>query len=274
MTSSPSTPSTHSHGSWLGALLDLDAQIHDGVLEEATAEAASLVDDAGAVRRVLDIGAGTGTGSVALATRFPSAEVVAVDVDERMLSRVRERARSRGLEDRITTVTADVAAVAPPLGSAEVIWSSAALHEVDDSGRAFRNLFDALLPGGLLVVLEMDAPPRVLPASDAAFEERVRAAGGTTAVDHPDWTDAIAEAGFTLIRTRRLVADQTLPADGPAGEYAALELRRLGHSGMSALDESDRATLLTLAGDGPGNVRSLGELWVRGTRTLWAARRP
>jgi SAM-dependent methyltransferase len=274
MNSLPSHPSAHSHGSWLGTLLDLDADIHAELLGEATALAASLVNDADTVRRVLDIGAGTGTGSVALASRFPSTGVVAVDVDERMISQVRNRAQAQGLEHRITTITTNVAAEAPLLGSADLIWSSAALHEVSNAGRAFDNLFNALVPGGLLVVLEMDSPPRVLPARYAAFEERLRSAGSSPQADHPDWTDTIEAAGFVLIRTQQLVADQTLPADGPAGEYAALELRRIGHRAMPTLDEADRTTLLTLAGEGAGNVRSLGELWVRGTRTFWAARRP
>ncbi len=77
-----------------------------------------------------------------------------------------------------------------------------------------------------------------------------------------------------MLFTRTLITDRKMPADGPAGEYAAIELRRVGHAAMPALDEADQTTLLTLAGDGAGNVRELGELWIRGTRTLWAARRP
>lgn len=231
--------------------------------------------DAGQVRRVLDAGAGTGTGTVALARRFPSAEVVAVDVNEHMLARVRDRARAVGLKENITTVHADVSAEAAPLGPADLIWSSAALHEFSHPDCGFGNLFDALVPGGLPVVMEMDAPPRVLPGRWAALEDRVRDGGGSSAAaGHPDWTAAIEAAGFAMVSTRQLATDQTLPAAGPAGEYAALELRRMGHSAMPALNESDRTTLLTLAGEGPGNVRTLGELWVRGTRTVCVARRP
>lgn len=275
MIPSPSSQPEHSHGSWLSTLLDRDAEIHGGLLKEATAVAAALAGDVGAVRRVLDIGAGTGSGSFALADRFPEGEVVAVDIDELILAQVRDRAQTQGLEGTITTVVADVAAVAPPLGSANLVWSAAALHEVSDPRRAFQNLFDSLMPGGLLMVLEMDEPPRVLPTRYEAFEARLRTAGRTSPrIDHPDWTPTIEAAGFIMVETRQLQADQTLPADGPAGEYAALELRRIGHSAMPSLDDSDRTTLITLAGEGPGSVRSLGELWIRGTRSLWAARRP
>ncbi|WP_291055385.1 hypothetical protein [Herbiconiux sp.] len=81
-------------------------------------------------------------------------------------------------------------------------------------------------------------------------------------------------AGFEVLFTRTLATDRAMPADGPAGDYAALELRRVGHRAMPSLNESDRLALRTLAGDAAGNVRELGTLRIRSTRTLWAARRP
>jgi hypothetical protein len=124
-------------------------------------------------------------------------------------------------------------------------------------------------------MMEMEATPWLLPSVFAELEDRVRAAAGhSRAADHPDWTDEMAAAGFEVLFTRTLVTDRIMPADGPAGDYAAIELRRVGHAALPALDESDKTTLLTLAGDGAGNVRELGELWIRGTRTLWAALRP
>jgi len=254
-------------------LLDLDAVVQAPMLEEALDIVAGLAGTAGP-RRILDVGAGTGTGAIALARRFATAEVVAVDTDERMLDRVRTRALAEGVNDRVRTVEADVASDTPQLGVADMAWASAALHETPDAGLAFRNIFDALLPGGHLVVVEMDAPPLVLPEAFAEWEARVRAAGGSPAADHPDWTSALHAAGFEMVLTRSLVTDRRMPADGPAGDYAALELRRVGHAAMSTLSASDQSTLMTLAGDHIGNVRELGELWIRGTRTLWAAQRP
>jgi SAM-dependent methyltransferase len=274
MTSSPSPQHVHSHGPLLPRLLDLDAIVQSPMLDEAVSIAAGLSEPE-VTRRILDVGAGTGTGTVALARRFAAAEVVALDIDDGMLDRVRDRAAAEGLAGRVTTILADVASDSPPLGTADLVWSAAALHEVADPARALRTLFDALRPGGHLVVMEMDALPLLLPPALAGLEGRVRAAAGSTrATDHPDWAAGIEAAGVEMLLTRTLVTDRTMPASGPAGDYAALELRRLGHVAMPRLGEEDRQALLTLAGDGPGNVRELGGPRIRGTRTLWAARRP
>lgn len=238
------------------------------------AQVAALAGGPSEVRRVLDIGAGAGNGTLALARRFPTAEVVAVDIAEAMLAQVRERAQDAGVAARVTTLQADVCAETTELGGADVVWASASLHEVPDPARAFRKLFASLRPGGLLAILEMDAPSRLLPAEYADWEERLRAAGGGTPADHPDWTAEIAAAGFDTMRTTQLAQDSMTPADGPAGEYAALELRRVAHGLTGDVSDQDRTVLEALLGDGPGSVRGLGELWIRGTRTLWTARRP
>lgn len=274
MTSEPAPQPAHTHGPHLAQLLELDARIHAPLLTEARSLVTDAVSTAG-VHRVLDIGAGTGAGTIALAQTFPAAQVVAIDIDEAMLEQVRGRSQASGLDQRVVTLNADVAAEYPPLGHADVVWSSAALHEVSDPVRAFSNLFDALRPGGVLAVVEMDAFPRVLPGDYVGLEERVHAAGrGTQATDHPDWTETMTTVGFELLLTQQLTTDVVLPADGPAGDYAALALRQVGHAAMRNLQDADRAALMTLAGEGAGSVQSLEHVWVRGTRTIWVARRP
>ncbi|WP_172582842.1 class I SAM-dependent methyltransferase [Subtercola boreus] len=245
------------HGPDLARLLDLDAIVQRPALEQALATVADLVGT-DTPRRILDIGAGTGTGSVALARLFPTAEVVAVDIDERMLERVRARARSERVADRVSTVAADASADEWSLGTADLIWSAVALHEVSDAPKALDNLFSSLRSGGLIVIVEMDAPPLVIPdtaaESEPEQEQHLRPAEPrrSPAFDHPDWSAGLAAAGFESLITRTLVTDHRMPADGPAGEYAALERRRTGQPELVGADQ----------------------LHIRGTRTLWAARRP
>src|SRR5260370_41558293 len=78
----------HEH---MADLLDLDAE----VLSEYHREVAEWVS---AHRTgpacVIDVGAGTGTGALALARQLPEAEVIALVVDEEMLKHIPDHARA------------------------------------------------------------------------------------------------------------------------------------------------------------------------------------
>jgi ubiquinone/menaquinone biosynthesis C-methylase UbiE len=65
--------------------------------------------------RALDLGTGTGQGAFAIARRFPNAEVVGVDLAERMLDEARAKTPSE-LRDRIRFEAADASAL--PYGDA------------------------------------------------------------------------------------------------------------------------------------------------------------
>ena len=72
-------------------LLELDAE----VLRDYWTAALDWVRDAAAPlspARLLDLGAGTGTGAIGLAQRFPEAEVVALDISPVSVDRVRAKA--------------------------------------------------------------------------------------------------------------------------------------------------------------------------------------
>jgi ubiquinone/menaquinone biosynthesis C-methylase UbiE len=70
----------------LADLLDLDAEALASCLDEMIEWVGQHAPNA--PRRVVDIGAGTGTGSRALARRFGAAEVVAIDTSPVMLERL------------------------------------------------------------------------------------------------------------------------------------------------------------------------------------------
>jgi ubiquinone/menaquinone biosynthesis C-methylase UbiE len=213
-------PHTHGQGQddeSLARLLDLDAIVHQGYLDEMTTWLHGAVSPE-AVRRILDVGAGTGSGTVALAQRFAAAEVTALDVSESMLERVRSRGNAAGLSTRMSTARGDVSADIGGLGVFDLVWAATSLHEVADPGRALRNLHAALRPGGRLVVVEMDQVPRVLPMHLAGFEERINALvdrSGPRAADHPDWTPYLQTAGFTLVEQRTFTTAESAPGSGP-----------------------------------------------------------
>lgn len=97
----------------LAETLDLDAVVLGPYLDQVTEWVAGVVN--AEPRRILDLGAGTGTGSLALARRFTAAEVLAVDRSQAMLERVTAAAGSRDLGERVLPVHADLDAGWPDL---------------------------------------------------------------------------------------------------------------------------------------------------------------
>jgi SAM-dependent methyltransferase len=263
---------THEHAdpTLLPRLLELDAVVHAPVLKLSLAMAKDLAPGA---RRIVDVGSGTGTGTLALADAFPDARVTAVDVDVDMLHVVRRGAVERRMTGRVDTVLADVGNGPLDVRGADLVWSSNALHEVPNAAAALNTMFRMLRPGGALWVSEMDAPPTVLPPAHTSLESTLRTAAGADRLG-PDWSAAIAAAGFEAVTTRTIESDQPLPADGPGGAYAALELRRLARHALPRLSSEDIAALRRLTADLNGAHELLGEVRIHGTRTIWTARRP
>src|ERR1700723_3807943 len=76
-------------------LLDLDAEVLHEYLSAATAWVRDLAADL-PVRRILDLGCGTGTGALALAACFPDADVTAVDQSAELLAHLQAKAARLG----------------------------------------------------------------------------------------------------------------------------------------------------------------------------------
>jgi ubiquinone/menaquinone biosynthesis C-methylase UbiE len=272
------TSHSHGHHDSIAELLDLDAQVlHRYLFDVMTWVQARATGRP--TRRILDVGAGTGTDTVALANHFTSADVVAVDMSAEMLHRVRDRAAVGGLAGRVSTVQMDLDGSWPELGSFDVVWASAALHEVGDPERTFSNLLRVLNPGGLIVVVEMDAPPRFLEdeVSDG-LEARIHdvlreVRPGSN--DHPDWSANLEHAGFTSIETATFSINLAIDGDGTGGLYAQTYLRRIQPAVAPHLSASDRTMLDALVADsGPLSLRHRDDLHLRAGRTAWGALRP
>src|SRR3712207_5132027 len=141
----------HHDEAGLADLLDLDAELLAPLLDELGDWAAQHAPET--VHTVVDVGAGTGTASLALAGRFAAAEVFAVDRSAVMLQRMGEAATERGLVDRLRAVQCDLDAGWPPVRSVNLAWASSSLHEVADPDRVLGDIHAALNPGGVLVVV-------------------------------------------------------------------------------------------------------------------------
>ncbi|MEN0136913.1 MAG: class I SAM-dependent methyltransferase [Rhodococcus sp. (in: high G+C Gram-positive bacteria)] len=268
---------TPAHETSLADLLELDAEIFGSYLDQVAEWAGLRVGET--PRRAVDVGAGTGVGSLALARRFPAAEVIAIDRSEVMLERVRTAAREQGLADRVSVVHADLDAGWPAVEAADLVWAASSLHEVSDSDRVLRDMYAALNPDGVLVLVEMDALPRLLPddlgLGRPGLESRCHEALARMDWNaHPNWRDHVERAGFVDVEQRSFTSEAR-PAPQNTGRYAHTFLLRVRSAldGQLAADDRDALDRL-LSDDGPDSVLHREDLTVRGSRTAWIARRP
>ncbi|MGW1504866.1 class I SAM-dependent methyltransferase [Streptomyces mirabilis] len=261
-------------------ILDLDAE----VLAEHLASITAWLPIGTSPRHIVDLGCGTGAGTLALLERFPEAELTAVDLSAAHLNRLREKAAAAGAADRARIVRADLdATVWPELGTPELVWASASMHHMPDPHRTLRQVHDLLAPGGLFAVVELAGFPRFLPEDapeDApGLEERCHAA-----LDHhhaeqvphrgADWGTKLVKAGFTVEGERTVTVDIGPPRTDAAGRYALSGLRRMRGSVASALTAEDLAAFDRLLDTGgPHSILRRVDLRVRTERTVWAARR-
>ena len=105
----------------------------------------------------LDVGAGTGDLTLALAREAPAARVVALDLARHMLERA---PRKRGWDPaRLALVHASGLRIPAPDATFEGITNAFVLRNLADLDAFFAEAHRALRPGGRLVSLEISRPP-------------------------------------------------------------------------------------------------------------------
>ncbi|MER7848043.1 class I SAM-dependent methyltransferase [Kitasatospora sp. NPDC096077] len=282
----------HAHGQvpaadfdWdaMAAHLELEADLRADAVTEAGRWLAGLAGD-GAVRRVLDVGAGPGVIAGLLAEVFPATEVVAVDQSAALLERA--RARSGG---RLGTQQADLPEEFDKLGEADLIWSGNAIHHLGDQQAALGALAGRLRPGGLLAVAESGLPARYLPRDfglgrpgfqarvDAANEDgfaTMRAELPDTTEEIEDWPAMLRRAGLRSAGTRTFLVDHPAPLAGPFREYLHTRLVRRHEQLAEALGEEDRATLEVLIDrEAPRGIMRRSDAFYLSAMTVHVGRR-
>ncbi|MFH8597514.1 class I SAM-dependent methyltransferase [Streptomyces rimosus] len=263
----------------MAQLLELDAEVLAPYLAQLTDLLSHLAGPA--PTRILDLGSGPGTGSLALIRQFPAAQVTAVDISPHMLHRLHKQAAARGVADRISTLEANLDEPWTKInegGPYDLIWAAAFLHHVADPADTFTQALEQLRPGGLIAVTEMDFFPRFLPEDTGVgrpgLEARLHHATNTQPPH--EWTGALTGAGFVVEERRpfgiRLDGTQAGPA---LNTYAQICLAKLRSHATDILDADDLDALDALLDETqPHSIAHRGDLSVRTTRTTWIARRP
>ncbi|OFZ94546.1 MAG: malonyl-[acyl-carrier protein] O-methyltransferase BioC [Betaproteobacteria bacterium RBG_19FT_COMBO_58_11] len=155
---------------------DLPVQIDKRLMRRAFEHAAHSYDQAAVLQRevnqrmlerldwvkldphwVLDAGAGTGVGARALASRYPKARVLGLDIAQTMLQVARDRDPwwKRSLSyltgNLPQYVGGDISRLPLKASSVNLLWSNLALQWCDDLQSAFSEFQRVLAPGGLLM---------------------------------------------------------------------------------------------------------------------------
>jgi SAM-dependent methyltransferase len=287
MTTPDGAPPREHHAGHAGAsesaiamteMLELDAEVLRSSLTELTGWIATFTE--GPAERILDAGSGPGTGTLALAERFPRAVVTAADVSAAMLHRLVEQAPGRGVASRVRTLQADLDQRWPRGADGrpfDLVWAAAFLHHLKDPDSALRHAYDSVRPRGVLAITELHFFPRFLPEDVGigrpGLEGRLHAATNTAPAT--DWTEHFLRAGFTLEAHRPVAIALDHPPSPAIRRYAQVCLAKLRGHADGELAADDLAALdALLHGDGPLSIAHRDDLTVRASRTTWVLRRP
>ena len=171
----------HFHPDEYLALVTSEVPAYERLQDEVAAATAGLT-----VRRVLDLGTGTGETARRVLAVHEGADLVGIDESEGMLGAARSVLPSAAdlrvarLEDAL------------PDGPFDLVVSALAVHHLDAAGKRdlFNRVFAVLQPRGRFVMADVvipDDPSDAITPIDGVYDRPSRAA------DQLDW---LAEAGF------------------------------------------------------------------------------
>lgn len=218
---------------------------------------------------IVDLGSGVGADAVALAERFPTARVHALDVSDELLGRVRSAADAAGVADLVEAHHVDLnddwPSSIPP--AADLVWAALSLHHLDDPVTALRRAYAALRPGGVLVLTELAGEPRFVPddlgSGRTGLRDRIQAARAAHGYARADWPDLLADAGFAPAERQEheLIVDAST-ADGV--RYLEYRLRLQGDGETADDDQAalDEVFASLRAGTSPISHRSPRAVWI------------
>jgi len=181
----------HEHGRFDEAAATWDDDPGHEKRQVAVAQAIVEAVDLSPRMRALDIGGGTGRLSILLAHRVGS--VVVTDPSPGMVRVARERIKAAGLSGRVRAVQADLT-VDRLDATYDVVWSSMALHHVQDLEVLLRSVAELLVDGGRLAIADLDMDP------DGAFHSNVVDFDGHHGFDRQRLSEQLADAGFAEVR--------------------------------------------------------------------------
>ena len=187
--------------SWTEAFI---AAMHRNASARAPQVVTALGGDG--VRRVLDVGGGSGAYSIAFAQAWPGVSVDIIDLGP--VTQIAQRhIKAAGVSDRVRVVVGDL--TRDPLGrDYDLIFVSAICHMLDEEGNRdlIRRCREACSPGGRIVIQDFILDEtRTAPKHAALFalNMMVGTKGGNS-YSEGEYARWLTEAGFVEVRHVRL----------------------------------------------------------------------
>lgn len=161
--------------------------------------------DLGGFKRLLDVGGGSGSYTIALLRKNPQMRAVLYDL-EKVVPMAEERLAEEGLLDRVELVAGDFYKDELPKGC-DLALLSAIIHQngVDENIELYEKVLKALEPGGMLLIRDhVMEESRTKPASGAVFAINmlVNTRSGDT-YTFEDIKAGLEKAGFSDVKLLR-----------------------------------------------------------------------
>jgi SAM-dependent methyltransferase len=177
--------------------------------------------DARPGERAIDMGCGTGHTACTMAKK--SVEVVAFDIDSRMLARAKARAARSGTADKISFIQADIHYLPFREGTFDTALAESVLTFCD-ADRVSREAYRVLKPGGAFGVNELT----YLKSPDPALKAMLRLTLKLSPLTDREWKLLFLKSGFVDVVSR--ISKIHLPGqfmshlkiDGPIAYSSAL----------------------------------------------------
>ena len=182
--------------------------------DASTLRALDAVPGRDAVRRVLDLGAGHGRTTVALAQALPDARITAVEIHAPFVERIARRARETGVADRVRAECGDMAKMDVAAGSIDLIWAEGSIYAIGME-RALAMWRPWLRPGGCVAFSDF-----VWWTGDPSEEAR-----RFWAAEYPDMVSEAAIRSRAEAAGYRVVSSFRMPREAHDAYYDPLEAR-------------------------------------------------
>lgn len=103
---------------------------------------------------LLDVGCGPGNLIIQVAKKYPSLDLIGVDLSSEILELAKKKAVENNLNEKIVFKIGSVENLPFPDKSVDFILSTLSLHHWEDPKQAFEEIFRVLTDGGVLLIFD------------------------------------------------------------------------------------------------------------------------